>query len=36
MDSFSLRLLNFIEREATAYAQNERTNYVQSERAKGL
>jgi biopolymer transport protein TolQ len=36
MDSFSLRLLNFIEREASGYAQNERTNYVQSERAKGL
>ncbi len=36
MDSFSLRLLNFIEREATGYAQNERATYMQSERAKGL
>jgi biopolymer transport protein TolQ len=36
MDSFSLRLLNFIEREATVYSQSERANYVQSERAKGL
>jgi biopolymer transport protein TolQ len=36
MDSFSLRLLNFIEREATGYAQNERANYMQTERAKGL
>jgi biopolymer transport protein TolQ len=36
MDSFSLRLLNFIEREAMGYQQGERSNYVQSERAKGL
>jgi biopolymer transport protein TolQ len=36
MDSFSLRLLNFIEREAMGYTQGERANYVQSERAKGL
>lgn len=36
MDSFSLRLLNFIEREATNYTQSDRSTYVPSERAKGI